>query len=106
VTRYATVAFFVLLATSASATMPTLTPTPDPATPDACKAWAASQDEDAIEMWGIQESGDSSPEIAVQRLALFCQGDQPPEIVGFGSSVGFDDAYCQNHPKQKICADR
>jgi hypothetical protein len=83
--------------------MPMLTPTPTPATPTTCKEWAASQDDDAIEMWGIQENGLSSRDVALRRLYFSCLGYRPPDIVGFGSSVGFDEAYCKNHPKFKIC---
>jgi hypothetical protein len=104
VTTIGFASFLLVLATDARATMPLLTAEPKPATPDACRAWASSQDEDAIELWGIEEDGTSSPEVAVQRLYLSCLGQQPPEIVGFGSSVGFNEAYCKKHPKQKICA--
>jgi hypothetical protein len=89
--------------------MPRLTPEPNPATPKACKEWAAKQDNapdnDAIEMWGIQEDGTSSRDVALRRLFLHCLGQHPPEIVGFGSSVGFNETYCRNHPKFKICKD-
>ena len=87
----------------ANATMPLLTPKPKNPTPAACKAWAATQDDDAMEMWGIQEDGTSSRTVAIDRLARSCMGQRPPEIVGFGSSVGFDKSYCRNHPTFKIC---
>src|SRR5262245_25058100 len=99
-------ALLLISATTASATMPLLTPKPTPATPDACRAWASEQDEDTIYMWGTQEDGTNSPEVAVERLTRSCMGHPTPEIVGFGSSVGFDEAYCKKHGDQKICAGR
>jgi hypothetical protein len=94
-----------VLASAAHATMPQLTPEPKPATPEACRAWVTSQSDDAMDMWGIQEDGTSSPEVAVQRLTASCLGQPVPEIVGFGSSIGVDIHYCELHPKQKICLD-
>jgi hypothetical protein len=90
--------------TGARATMPALTEKPDPATVDACQKWAASQNEDALYMWGMQQDGTTSPDIATLRLALWCLGDEPPDIVGFFSSVGAAEAYCREHSKHKICA--
>jgi hypothetical protein len=96
----------LLATTSAHATMPMLTPSPKPATPTACKRWAAKQDADAIDMWGIQADGSSSRAVALRRLADSCMGHRAPEIVGFGSSVGFDEAYCKKHPTLKqLCKD-
>jgi len=66
--------------------------------------WAADQDDDALYMWGMRDAGGSSSEVAVLRLALSCFGEGKPDIVGFGSSVGFNDAYCKAHPKKEICA--
>jgi hypothetical protein len=101
--------FTLLVTTSAYATMPRLTPEPKPATPTTCKEWAAKQDNapdnDALEMWGIQENGISSRDVALRRLFLYCLGQSPPEIVGFGSSVGFNEAYCEKHPTTKLCKD-
>lgn len=57
-------------------------------------------------MWGIQESGNSSRDIALLRLALSCLGDKTPEIVGFGSSAGFDATYCKKHRSAQICKKR
>ena len=48
--------------------MSVLTPTPHPASPAACRRWAASQDEDAAYLWGVQEAGGSSKQVAVARL--------------------------------------
>lgn len=59
----------LLANTSAHATMPLLTPNPKPPTTAACKAWAAEQDADAIQMWGIQEDGTSSRAVALRRLS-------------------------------------
>jgi hypothetical protein len=36
-------------------------------------------------------------------LADDCLGKPKPEIVGFGSSAGFDRDYCRHHPRQKMC---
>jgi hypothetical protein len=90
---------------AADATMPLLTPKPQNPSLAACGAWAAKQDDDAIEMWGIQEDGTSSRAIAIDRLARSCMGQRPPEIVGFGSSVGFNEAYCEKHSTIKLCKD-
>ncbi len=93
-------------ATSARATMPMLNDTPRQRSPVTCKDWAAGQDDDALEMWGIQESGSSSRDVAIDRLTRFCLGKKSPDIVGFGSSAGFDEAYCENHKKAAICHKR
>ena len=95
--------FTVLMTAEVYATMPTLTPEPKPGTPKACNEWAANQDSDAIEMWGIQENGNTSRDVGLRQLSLYCLGQSPPEIVGFRSSVEFDEAYCKTHPKFKIC---
>lgn len=95
-----------VLAAPAYAAMPSLTSTPKPATASACERWAGAQDEDAIYMWGMQESGESSNKVALARLTGFCMGKPKPEIVGFGSSVGFDDAFCAKHRSAKICQGR
>jgi hypothetical protein len=95
------IVFVLVLATSANATMPMLTPDPKPATPDACRAWAAEQSEDAIEMWGQLEDGTRSREIALQRLTDSCLGKDVPEIVAFGSSIGFNLGYAQGTLSRK-----
>lgn len=95
----------LLAATSGHATMPMLTSSPKPPTPTACKKWAAKQDADAIGMWGIQDDGTSSRAVALRRLANSCMGHRPPDIVGFGSSAGFDEAYCEKHTTLKLCKD-
>jgi hypothetical protein len=95
----------MLLGSAAHATMPTLTGKPKPASPIACKDWAAKQDEEAINMWGIQEDGTSPKAVALERLSNFCLGKGSPAIVGFGSSAGFNDAYCKKRPRTKICVD-
>jgi hypothetical protein len=105
ITFFAAAAIGIASATTAHATMPPLTAEPQPATPDACRAWAERQSEDAIQMWGQSEDGTWLREIAFQRLTDICLGKEPPEIVFFGSSAGFDATYCQKHPKQKICVD-
>ena len=95
-----------LASTCAQANMPTLTPKPRSPSPALCQKWAANQDEEALYMWGMQESGGSSNKVAVSRLASFCLGRKSPEIVGFGSSVGFDDNFCDKHRSAKICQNR
>jgi TPR repeat protein len=87
-------------------TMPTLSEMPAARTPAKCSTWAASQDEDALAMWGIQSTGKSSELTAIDRLARFCMGEKKPDIVGFGSSVGFDDQYCLRHKSEQVCLDR
>jgi hypothetical protein len=87
----------------ANATMPMLTPAPTKATQATCKAWAAKQDTDVIYMWGLLDSGVSSPAVAKHRLADFCMGLGKPEIVGFGSSFGFERDYCAKYPTVRIC---
>jgi hypothetical protein len=87
----------------ALATMPLLTEMPKHRSPAACLKWAEQQKGDTFEMWGIQETGKSSCEIALSRLVRFCMDEDLPEILGFGSSVGVDEAYCENYPGAKIC---
>lgn len=87
----------------AYATMPLLTEKPASPNQTSCEKWAAEQDDDAIEMWGIQDSGISSRTAALRRLARSCLGKRQPSIVGFGSSVGFDDAYCEQHKTAQVC---
>jgi hypothetical protein len=95
--------FCVLSGASAHATMPTLTERPNPASPTTCREWAAAQDSEALEMWGIQEDGKFSQSVGINRLASFCMGQPQPEIVGFGSSEGFDREYCYKHKEQDLC---
>jgi hypothetical protein len=57
-------------------------------------------------MWGIKQDGTSSDSEAVSRLTRWCLSKKMPEIVGFGSSVGFDQAYCNKYPAIKLCRDR
>jgi hypothetical protein len=54
-------------------------------------------------MWGTQESGEHSKGVAFSRLTESCLGRSPPDIVNFGSSVGFDDSFCLKHKLAKIC---
>lgn len=100
-----TIALF-LFPEAAYSTMPLLSEKPQLISPSTCQKWAATQDNDAIEMWGIQADGNSSKALALQRLTDDCLGQPAPEIVGFGSSAGFDDSYCQKHSEQKICSDQ
>lgn len=91
---------------AAFAMMPTLTAFPAVRTAEACQRWAAAQDDDAITMWGLMESGKTSDEVGRLRLALSCLGDQPPEIINFGSSVGAADQFCRHKPRAPICRER
>jgi hypothetical protein len=108
--RFFAVLVAVLLATimasPATATMPPLTPMPDSVSTAACQKWAAAQSEDTYDMWGLQDSGKSSRDIATLRLTLSCLGEKRPEIVGFGSSVGFDTAFCARNRSAIICKAR
>jgi len=79
---------------AALATMPLLTSKPTERSPSACGKWAAEQDDDALEMWGLQEDGTHSRTVAIGRLTASCMGQPVPDIVGFGSSAAFNDAYC------------
>jgi len=100
---YAVVIAACLACTSAYATMPMLTPKPTNLTQGECNTWAANQVEDAVFMWGLQSNGESSRKVALKRLTDSCMGRPIPDIVGFGSSAGFDDTYCKKHRAEKIC---
>lgn len=54
-------------------------------------------------MWGVQQDGGGSYELGVHRLTSQCLGEPILDIVGFGSSVGFDDKYCSRHRNVPIC---
>jgi hypothetical protein len=91
----------------ALATMPSLSDPPKTRTPQACKAWARHEafvNEDAREMWGTLDTGETDPKVAVDRLTDDCLGKPVPDIVYFGSSAGFAETYCQKHKQQKICS--
>ncbi len=98
---------FVVHYSSALATMPSLTEEPSKKTEKSCKKWALAQknSDDAYYLWGIMPDGKSSDEVAYARLFNYCLTGERPEIVGFGSSAGFDQLYCENHKDQQICAD-
>jgi hypothetical protein len=98
------VAAFIAQSTAAHASMPTLTPRPHDNTVRACSAWAREQDEEAIGMWGVQQRGGSSYELGLHRLTSQCLGEPVSDIVGFGSSVGFDDEYCSRHRDVPVCS--
>ena len=91
---------------AARASMPELTVRPKVISSATCEAWAGSQKTEAKDMWGIKQDGTSSVAAAMTRLTRWCLSQKMPEIVGFGSSVGFDEAYCKNHPTIKLCRDR
>lgn len=88
------------------ASTPMLSDLPKSRTLDSCKIWAGRQDDDAIDMWGTQENGSSSHDLAISRLTTTCLGDAAPEIVGFYSSVGAADAFCAKHAGTGICRSR
>jgi len=94
---------FCLYATSALATMPLLSEQPSEKSAPACEQWAKAQDDDALEMWGVQDSGRASREVGLNRLKNFCMSGEKSEIVGFGSSAGFDAAYCRKHKTSRLC---
>jgi hypothetical protein len=100
-----TLAALAAMAVPAWATMPLLSEKPTMRTDAACWTWAEEQakDEEVAYMWGILDDGNSDRAVAVRRLADDCLGKPKPEIVGFGSSAGFDRDYCHRHPRQKIC---
>ena len=76
--RLAVLALAVMVAGSGPgwATMPTLSQLPRPATAQACEVWAEKQDEDALDTWGTEEDGKSSPSVAISRLVSVCLGVQ------------------------------
>jgi len=88
----------------AFATMPMLTSKPNHPTTPACGRWAERQSGDAIYYVGIRRGGTTSREVAVARLIDSCLGKEIPDIVGFGSSAGFDERYCNAHRGAGICA--
>ena len=96
----------LMAAGNALANMPMLTDQPRPPSPMACKEWATKQGDEALVMWGIQEDGKSSRAVGLNRLASYCMGQPKPEIVGFGSSAGFDRDYCSKHQEQDLCIAR
>ena len=105
--RYALAAVIVVAAaSSAQAMMPSLSDLPRDRTMLTCQQWAGSQDEEAIYMWGLLESGKTSEDVGRLRLALMCLGDRPPEIINFGSSVGAADQYCKHRLRAPICQNR
>ena len=101
--RIVTAATVALVTTFAHASMPMLTPLPESITVRTCSEWARAQDEEAIDMWGVQQEGSGSYELGIHRLTSECLGEPVSDIVGFGSSVGFDDKYCSRHRDVPIC---
>ena len=104
--------FMILISTAAlqasqdaSATVDfQLSDPPKTPTLESCHAWAASQHEQAtLKMWGRIKNGKSSLHIAVLRLTLSCLGDDPPSIIFFGSSAGFNDRFCTDKRAEPIC---
>lgn len=105
--RYALVAFtaaaIIAYSSGAWANMPPLTSRPRLVDMQSCQEWAASQDEDAIYMWGLQESGRTSTDVGKLRLTLYCLGDSRPEITTFSSSAASGQRYCKTHSQASIC---
>jgi hypothetical protein len=95
-----------LVPLAADATMPVLDEMPPVRTDQACWTWAGDQiyHQDIAAMWGVLDDGNYDPAVAVRRLADVCIGKSKPEIVGVGSSIGYYNAYCENHRRQRICA--
>ena len=87
-------------------TMPMLTEMPKSISSTNCQRWASKQGEDALHMWGTQETGGTNRTLGLSRLTSHCLGTEPPDIVFFYSSVGTADAYCDAHRAAKICAGR
>jgi hypothetical protein len=74
-------------------------------TVQACWACADQQakDEEIAFIRGMLDDGNGDRAVAVGQLADDCLGKPKAEIVGFGSSAGFDRDYYRHHPRQKIC---
>jgi hypothetical protein len=64
--------FFLMFPVEAWSTMPMLTEMPHKRTDENCWAWAEKQagDEEVATMWGILDTGNFDPEVAVKRLAV------------------------------------
>ena len=54
-------------------------------------------------MWGVLKDGGTSRDVGLMRLVLSCLGDEQPEIVGFGSSAGYDESFCEKHADYGVC---
>jgi hypothetical protein len=97
---------FLALSTSAWATMPILPDMPSNQSTRSCEGWAQQAikgDDDIAIMWGLQESGNSSAQVAIKRLVANCLGKKTPEIVGFYSSAGVAQAFCEAHKQARLC---
>jgi TonB family protein len=104
VRRTLTLLLLLIAATPAFATMPELTDRPSVINPGACARWATNQNpREVYPIWGMQEDGSVSNDAAIKRLIDVCMGKPMPEIVGFGTSAGFEQDYCSRHPTFGIC---
>jgi TonB family protein len=104
VKRTLTLILFLIAATPALATMPELTDKPSVINSGTCARWATNQNPgDVYPIWGIQEDGSVSNDVAIKRLIDECMGKPMPGIVGFGTSAGFEQDYCGRHPTFGIC---
>lgn len=54
-------------------------------------------------MWGLREDGASSEQVAIKRLVANCLKAEMPEIVGFYSSSGVAQTFCETHMQTKLC---
>jgi len=100
------IATALLLAPGISAQTSELTALPENANLKTCKRWLKKQTEAIIDKWAVKSTGEPSKVIGRQRLILYCLGDPPAEIVGFGSSKEFDDRYCAKNRETQICKNR
>jgi TonB family protein len=104
VKRTLTLVLLWIAATPALATTPTLTDKPSVINSGTCARWATNQNPGVVyPIWGIQEDGSVSNDVAIKRLIDECMGKPVPEIVGFGTSAGFEQNYCSRHPTSGIC---
>jgi hypothetical protein len=100
------VIFALLCSTSALATMPLLPDMPRNRSSRACRGWAEEaikSDQDVAMMWGLKEDGTSSGQIAIKRLVANCLRKEMPEIVGFYSSAGVAQTFCETHMQTQLC---
>lgn len=95
---------------TAHATMPPLPDEPSLKNTKSCRLWSQkairskeNASSDIVYMWGLKDDGTSSRIIAVHRLSEFCRGKNPPMIVGFYSSVGTAERYCEDHASTRLC---
>ena len=102
--RSLTVTLLLIGVTPVLATLPKLTDKPPVINSGSCARWATNQNPAVVyPIWGIQEDGSVSNAVAIKRLVDVCMGKPMPEILGFGTSAGFEKNYCGRHPTFGIC---